>query len=68
MFFDWVSRCMARNQFGLGQTTHEGVEIVSKPKKAHPHLGPSLDDLLETEGVRSEFELRAIQEVTGCRR
>ena len=29
----------------------------------NPHLGSTLDDLLEEEGVRAEFEVRAVKEV-----
>ena len=36
---------------------------MSKAKKANPHLGSSLDELLEAEGVRGEFEARAVKEV-----
>jgi antitoxin HicB len=36
---------------------------MSKAKKINPHLGSSLDEFLETEGVRGEFEARAVKEV-----
>lgn len=29
----------------------------------NPHLGSTLDDFLEEEGVRAEFEVRAVKEV-----
>ena len=29
----------------------------------NPHLGSALDDFLEEEGVRAEFEVRAVKEV-----
>ncbi|MSO97082.1 MAG: Fis family transcriptional regulator [Rhodospirillaceae bacterium] len=32
-------------------------------KKKHPNRGSSLDSFLESEGVRGEFEARAIKEV-----
>lgn len=35
----------------------------SKSKKTNPHIGSSLDDFLEGEGVRSEFEAQAVKEV-----
>ena len=36
---------------------------MSKAKKPNPHLGSSLDEFLEAEGVRGEFEARAVKEV-----
>ena len=36
---------------------------MSKTTKSNPHLGSSLDNFLESEGVRGEFEARAIKEV-----
>ena len=36
---------------------------MSKARKIDPHLGSSLDEFLDTEGVRSEFEARAVKEV-----
>jgi predicted XRE-type DNA-binding protein len=36
---------------------------MSKVKKANPLLGSTLDEFLDTEGVRGEFEARAIKEV-----
>jgi antitoxin HicB len=36
---------------------------MKKYQKTNPHLGSSLDEFLETEGVRSEFEARAVKEV-----
>lgn len=36
---------------------------MSNAKKTHPHLGSSLDEFLEEEGVRGEFEARAVKEV-----
>ena len=36
---------------------------MSKAKKSNPHVGSSLDDFLEAEGVRGEFEARAVKEV-----
>jgi antitoxin HicB len=36
---------------------------MSKTTKSNPHLGSSLDEFLETEGVRGEFEARAVKEV-----
>ncbi len=36
---------------------------MSKAKKTNPHLGSSLDDFLEADGVRGEFEARAVKEV-----
>ena len=35
---------------------------MKKPKK-NPHVGSSLDDFLDREGVREEFEAQAIKEV-----
>jgi predicted XRE-type DNA-binding protein len=35
---------------------------VKRPKK-NPHVGSSLDDFLDREGVREEFEAQAIKEV-----
>lgn len=32
-------------------------------KKANPHIGSTLDEFLEEEGLRAEFEVRAIKEV-----
>jgi antitoxin HicB len=34
-----------------------------KKTKNNPHLGSTLDSFLEEEGVREEFEARAIKEV-----
>lgn len=34
-----------------------------KTTKRNPHIGSSLDDFLEAEGLRAEFEARAIKEV-----
>jgi len=36
---------------------------MSKTRKSNPHLGSSLDELLDAEGVRGEFEARAVKEV-----
>ncbi len=36
---------------------------MSKARKIDPHLGSSLDEFLDTEGVRGEFEARAVKEV-----
>lgn len=36
---------------------------MGKVKTPNPHLGSSLDDLLDEEGVRAEFEARAVKEV-----
>lgn len=36
---------------------------MSTTKNANPHLGSSLDDFLAEEGVRGEFEARAVKEV-----
>ncbi len=36
---------------------------MSKARKPNPRLGSSLDEFLEAEGVRSEFEARAVKEV-----
>lgn len=35
---------------------------MKRPKK-NPHVGSSLDDFLDREGVREEFEAQAIKEV-----
>jgi len=34
-----------------------------RKKKSHPRRGSTLDDFLEDEGVRGEFEAKAIKEV-----
>jgi len=36
---------------------------MSKSKTANPHMGSLLDEFLEAEGVRGEFEGRAVKEV-----
>ena len=36
---------------------------MSRARKINPHLGSSLDEFLEAEGVRGEFEARAVKEV-----
>lgn len=36
---------------------------MNSKRSAHPHIGSSLDDFLDDEGVRGEFEARAIKEV-----
>ena len=36
---------------------------MSRARKVNPHLGSSLDEFLEAEGVRGEFEARAVKEV-----
>lgn len=36
---------------------------MSKARKVNPHLGSTLDEFLEAEGVRGEFEARAVKEV-----
>ena len=36
---------------------------MSKARKIDPHLGSSLNEFLDTEGVRGEFEARAVKEV-----
>lgn len=36
------------------------MDTVSPP---NPHLGSTLDEFLDSEGVRSEFEARAVKEV-----
>ena len=36
---------------------------MSKDKKSNPHVGSTLDAFLESEGIRDEFEARAVKEV-----
>jgi antitoxin HicB len=47
-----------------GKTPQAGRKTVSRAMRPrHRHCGSSLDELLDSEGVRAQFELVAIKEV-----